>query len=120
MKMKSVTLLILAAVLISLLYEAESKPVDDPDSIQGPMCDCPYSIMPVCASNNKTYANDCEMRCASQDLTMEHEGICQPDNGKDESGSMSKDDLFQPIEAENSEDKDDLFQSIETENTENE
>ncbi|RZF39616.1 hypothetical protein LSTR_LSTR001137 [Laodelphax striatellus] len=95
MKMKSITLLIVAAVLISLLYGAESKPVDDFDN----RCICPKIYKPVCASNNKTYSNLCLMDCAkglTRDLTMKRDGICQPDDGKDE---------FKPIEAEITENK---------------
>lgn len=53
--------LIVIGVFLSTAFEIES-----PDGI--PVCVCTRIYLPVCASNDQTYGNQCEMECESSKL----------------------------------------------------
>jgi len=38
------------------------------------LCECPGVFAPVCGSDNNTYVNSCEAKCANQ--TVAHSGVC--------------------------------------------
>ncbi|XP_045774399.1 serine protease inhibitor dipetalogastin-like [Maniola jurtina] len=41
-----------------------------------PTCTCARNLQPVCASDGKTYSNECIMRCMGSDLTVKSYGPC--------------------------------------------
>lgn len=41
-------------------------------------CKCSKIYDPICASDNKSYFNECEMKCANEDLTILYTGNCLP------------------------------------------
>ncbi|KAF7265832.1 hypothetical protein GWI33_020902 [Rhynchophorus ferrugineus] len=90
------TVFIFIAVAISNTFEIES-----PDGL--PVCVCTRIYMPVCASDGKTYGNQCEMECESskmltrglEKLRVLKEGYCDSD---DFSSNTIEEDLANILE----------------------
>ena len=57
--------------------KAKDNEVEDLDEKCRPLC--PRHLLPVCASNGKTYNNECEMKaaiCRDESIKKLHEGSC--------------------------------------------
>ncbi|CAK1555563.1 unnamed protein product [Leptosia nina] len=63
---------------LDLLHEGEceTKPVEVVEDAGGDGCTCGKERDPVCASNGVTYANECIMNCAGEELSIVHNGPC--------------------------------------------
>lgn len=72
--MKFVTALLLSCVAIAIASEEYKDHQSDG-------CVCGRIYLPVCASNGKTYPNECEFRCVQKhrnaDLRITREGVCE-------------------------------------------
>ncbi|XP_044759473.1 turripeptide Ici9.1-like [Coccinella septempunctata] len=67
---------ILYFVILNVLF-----PLCSSTETKESMCICSRIWMPVCATNGKTYGNDCEFECSKKkmgdvDLAIAHDGGC--------------------------------------------
>ncbi|KAF2897961.1 hypothetical protein ILUMI_08213 [Ignelater luminosus] len=63
--MKATLFCVVALFAILAISSTEAVP-------GGPVCACPRIYRPVCASNGRTYGNECEFKCAAQAARSEH------------------------------------------------
>ncbi|CAG9763210.1 unnamed protein product [Ceutorhynchus assimilis] len=99
-------LLILLALGLTRVYGFRT--IIDKDGV--PLCVCPRIYSPVCASNGKTYGNDCLVRCESDQLQsrglrslriLRHEA-CEEDPLLNKLGEIiNEDDLEREIIGQN-------------------
>lgn len=67
MSFVSIVLSMVLVIVISSTIDASAIP--EPDSRGRSLCACPRMYDPICASNGKTYGNECTFLCAARKIT---------------------------------------------------
>lgn len=84
---KNPCLLNCATITNPMLRIAQFGKCDDGVKVEEPIvpsgCSCPRDLAPVCASDGKTYNNECLMRCAGAHVSFIRSGRCDPDHNID-------------------------------------